>query len=402
MAALVDFSEELASDFHIVPTRIFAKILTINDDAGKHGVLIPSEAYGFFPELPIADPSENATTLIPGIDIASKQEKPLGWKYYQRYPERRITRLNSDFNDRELGLRLAIFARATKQDGRHVYLTKVLLENRDHQFWPTFKALFDGIAPDPGVFVQIPLASPSFRKDQPLTDLLELYDKISARGWIDSLRSGDTGIGYTFETLAGIKENNEQTADFKGIEIKCKLLKSDKQRASGKINLFQMGPNWSDKRKMLERLRAIGSLGTDGLYSCYSQITPAANNLGLKLIVPSLPVSIDLLKDDKKIGHWNKDKLAKRLAMKHSRAVFIKADSRKHKDIIQYQYKELVYCEKPDIEQFIDMIERKRIVFEFAMHERPPGKVRNHGYPWRLVDEKQLETLFAYQIKLRG
>ena len=68
----------------------------------------------------------------------------------------------------------------------------------------------------------------------------------------------------------------------------------------------------------------------------------------------------------------------------------------------QYRYHGLVYCERPDIQRFLDMVESRRIVFEFLMHESPPGRVRNHGYPWRLVDQRELGQLFAIQVRLRG
>jgi hypothetical protein len=35
------------------------------------------------------------------------------------------------------------------------------------------------------------------------------------------------------------------------------------------------------------------------------------------------------------------------------------------------------------------------------MSEKPAGKVRNHGYPWRLVREDLLDQLFAVRVKLR-
>ena len=41
-------------------------------------------------------------------------------------------------------------------------------------------------------------------------------------GFIQTMRPGDTGIGYTFESLLGIPANSATTPDFKGIEIKTK------------------------------------------------------------------------------------------------------------------------------------------------------------------------------------
>lgn len=401
MSVLQDYAAQLASAYGVKPTNIFAKILTSNDDSGRHGVLIPTESYSFFPDLPIADPKENSTVLFQGMDASSGQEKSFGWKYYQRYPERRVTRLSSILNETHLGRRLVIFVKASSVGRNDIYLCDARLEERDEDFASLLKSLFDDAPTEPGAFVQLPLHSPTFERDAALSELLDHYDEIHSRGWIDTLRSGDTGIGYTFETLAGIEENNDQNADYKGIEIKCKL-KKDARSSAGKINLFQMAPAWSHKAKGIDRLRKIGIADSAGAYSCYSQVTPIANNLGLRLLVQPPLGDIDLHWHQDKLGGWSREKLEQRLAMKHSRAAFIKAESRPHNGRVQYRYNEFVYCEQPDIGRFIDMVGKRRIVFEFAMTERPLGSVRNHGYPWRLVDQRELDLLFAFQIRLRG
>jgi hypothetical protein len=163
-----------------------------------------------------------------------------------------------------------------------------------------------------------------------------------------------------------------------------------------------MGPTWLRNQPGIERLRLIGQADAAGMHSCYSQVTSRTNNLGLRLEVQPPPCGIDLHKGADQLGLWARQRLAERLAMKHSRAVFVKAESRIRNGGIQYHYNELIYCERPDIGRFIDMVDSRHIVFEFAMTERPPGRVRNHGYPWRLVDERQLDQLFAMQVKLRG
>lgn len=79
----------------------------------------------------------------------------------------------------------------------------------------------------------------------------------------------------------------------------------------------------------------------------------------------------------------------------------MKARVRSTKTQSQYAYEELVYCDRPDIERFVNLVADRNIVFEFMMSEKPDGTVRNHGYPWRLIRAEFLEQLFAFQIKLR-
>ncbi|MEY2168551.1 MULTISPECIES: MvaI/BcnI family restriction endonuclease [unclassified Rhodanobacter] len=402
-ASLTAYAEELATACKIQsrPTEVFAKILTSNDDSGRHGVLIPNEMYSFFPELPVPDPRENSTILFHSMGAAERTLMTLGWKYYQRYPERRITRLNSSLNDIQHGRRLLIFVRLSDHQGNQNYITDTCVEGVDPRFYSLLELIFGPKVPAAeGAFVRLPISGPRFSIDNNLEELLGHFDRINAMGPVNSLRSGDTGIGYTFETLIGIEENNDKRADFKGIEIKCKLKRNS--GSSGKVNLFQQAPTWMEKMDARARLRLIGQERPDGLFACYSQVTPHPNNLGLRLKVNPSPGNLFLCKDDLGIGYWTRDTLAERLAEKHSRAIFVKAKPSCTANTVRYHYQDVVYCERPDIGRFIDLVESNKLVFEFTMRENSSGRVRNHGYPWRLNDESFLDQLYAVQVQLRG
>ena len=380
--------------------EIFAKILTQNDDSGRHGVLVPIEAYDLFPELVIADPKQNVTAHFLAIDGIEGQEQTLAYKYYQRYPERRITCLNSNFNDRQHGHRVGIFLRADHTDGSVGYYADILREKEDSEFHRLCSLLFgDAIHLSEGLFVLLAIDAPALVLDEALNDLLVRFDHISELGYLDSLRLGDTGIGYTFETQLGIKENNDRRADFRGIEVKCKQVKETGGHG-GKINLFQQAPRWEEKLSGLERLRLIGQPDEHGHYACHSQVTTTVNNIGLSLDPSATPEHIDLLKGVSRFGYWPFGVLEGRLREKHSRAVFVKADVRNTAGRQRFHYKELIYCERPSIQRFNDLVQSKRIVFEFLMSEKE-GKVRNHGYPWRLTSEDALSELFSLRVKLR-
>jgi MvaI/BcnI restriction endonuclease family len=380
---------------------VLVKVLTSNDDSGRHGVVIPAEAHDFFPEIEIADRTRNATAAFDSRDCLSHRPKELKYKYYQRYPERRITSLNTAFNDRSQGIRVGIFLRARHPNGTTGYYVDLVRQNLDAEFDLLCGILFgDALAVQEGLFLQRQVDSPVFQWDDALTEFIDKFDDIANRGYIESLRTGDTGIGYTFETLCGIEENNDQTADFRGIEIKCKQVKESELR-QGKINLFQNAPKWNAKSTGIERLRLLGRLDSDGRYACYSQVSGTPNNLGLQLRTDLSEEQIDLLRNDVPFGYWPHPVLTKRLKEKHSRAVFVKAQVRTSGSRQSFHYKEIVYCERPSISRFVDLVESRRIVFEFLMSERGSGKVRNHGYPWRLIREDFLSDLFSLRVKLR-
>lgn len=380
---------------------LFAKLLTQNDDSSHHGVLVPAEAYDHFPSLIISDPKDNHTREFDSFDVLSGQPKTLAYKYYQRYPERRITRLNPLFNDKGNGARLALFLRATHKDGSIGYYIDLAREAADSDFSRLITLVLGGdVVRTEGTFVLRAADSPQFIQDAALSEFLEHFDRISSMGWVNSLRAGDTGIGYTFETLVGIKENNDRQADFKGIEIKCKQTKSVRAN-TGKINLFQQAPVWAKREKAIDRLRRIGKLESNGLYSCYSQVTTNANNLQLVLRPNIEKNQIDLFKSIELLGHWPNVMLETRLQEKHSRAVFVKAAVKTNSLGQQFNFEEVIYCERPSIERFINLLEARQLVFEFLMSEKQNSRVRNHGYPWRLISEDVLSELFSLQVKVR-
>jgi hypothetical protein len=382
--------------------EIFAKVLTANDDSGRHGILIPSDVYSYFPDLEISNTAINKTIEFKAFDAIAGCWSIVAYKYYQRYPERRITRLNGFINDRSSEPRIFIALKAKHKDGSTGYYFDGVNAAPGGRFNEIFDLIFGSqIKPIPGNFVVRPVDSGVFCADDSLTKLLERFDAVKALGWIETMRAGDTGIGYTFETLLGIKENNDQIADFHGIEIKCKGRKPGKSEASSKINLFQAGPTWLVQSPAKERIRVIGRMGPDGLYACYSQVTTTPNNIGLLLNVSNQSSKIDLLKNTDELGFWSFSQLENRLKEKHSRTAFIKADIRNAKGPAQFSYNELVYCDKPSIGRFMDLVSNRNIVFEFTISEKSNGSIRNHGYPWRLIRSEFLDQLFAFQVKLR-
>lgn len=398
---LTAYVQSFSDGISLESAEVFAKVLADNDDNGRHGVLIPKASYTFFPDLPIENPNENETVLFAAHDKGLNREVNLAWKYYQRYPERRVTRLDPVLNDRAHGRRLLVMVRIPTESGHPSYFVDASVEGLDPRFHDLLEMLFpNSVSPNPGAFVAFPLDSGEFFVDSDLAELLDRFDQISAMGWVDTLRQGDTGIGYTFETLAGIEENNDPGADFRGIEIKCKLT-SEAASPAGKINLFQSGPEWLVPGSGLDRLQLLGSPNENGRLTCHSQVTTTPNNKALWLSPAESDLAIHLRKSQDVIGEWAHQRLAGRLQEKHARAVFVRAARRLVRGRTQYHYRDLLYCERPDIDRFLSLVSSRRIVFEFAMSQQPSGQVRNHGYPWRLVDERDLEQLFALQVPLR-
>lgn len=59
------------------------------------------------------------------------------------------------------------------------------------------------------------------------------FSKIKAKGYIQSKRKGNTGVGYTLEQELKIEENNIALPDINGIEIKA-----HRDHSSSLVTLF--------------------------------------------------------------------------------------------------------------------------------------------------------------------
>ena len=66
----------------------------------------------------------------------------------------------------------------------------------------------------------------------------KVFNEVKKKGWVKSLRKGDTGVGFTFESLIGKEEENFPIADYGSIEIKTTRMYSRKR-----IHLFSAVPD---------------------------------------------------------------------------------------------------------------------------------------------------------------
>ena len=97
-------------------------------------------------------------------------------------------------------------------------------------------------------------------------DISELKDKLSEinqMGYVVSKRKGNTGIGYTLETLLGLKENNLKTPDFENIE-----LKSQRKGVSNRVTMFTFNRGvWKIKqRELIEKYGYVDTNDRPSLY----------------------------------------------------------------------------------------------------------------------------------------
>lgn len=250
---------------------------------------------------------------------------------------------------------------------------------------------------DPTSPIRRALGSAVAAIERSVEKLLEMMREIGKMGFVDSLRPGDTGIGFTLETLLGIEANSSTAPDFEGIEIKASRMKKS-GRQGNRVNLFSQVPNWkiSSLSNGLEILDRHGYRDTGGRLQLYCTVSSDPNPQGLFL---TLNESEGLLENlccrpipNEPVVAWELDKLRARLVEKHSQTFWVKAKTQKNSaGIEQFHYIEVEHTQAPLVGNFEPLVEMGAITMDYVLHEEkgPSGgrKARDHGYLFKIHPE---------------
>lgn len=207
--------------------------------------------------------------------------------------------------------------------------------------------------------------------------------KLAEKGFIQSLRSSDTGIGYTLESCLGLTENNIPLADL-GDDIE---LKSFRKTSASLLTLFTCEPlpEGGNRDKML--LEKFGYKKRDNLRQkeLYCTINSSVfNPQSLKLEVEQDRIKI--LSNTENIDiYWEKEKLKERFLQKIPKLILVKADSKvRDNGREEFHFNEAYFLKGFSFESFKNMVAKDIITVDLRMHLRENGTVRNHGTAFRI------------------
>ena len=216
---------------------------------------------------------------------------------------------------------------------------------------------------------------------------------ISTKGFIDSLRSGDTGVGMTLETLLGIEANSNRAPDYFGIEIKAKRVTGRQNRATTRATLFSQVPDWdvSACRNGMAILNKYGYIDSETnrlqLY-CTNSSTP--NPQGLFLKVDENNGVLESLKNDmgtiEKVASWRMENLKTQLEAKHKKTFWVKAKVRTSQaGVEQFHYFEVDKTESPLSSNLATLIEIGAVTMDYTLSQKATGNsARDHGYLFKI------------------
>ncbi len=218
-----------------------------------------------------------------------------------------------------------------------------------------------------------------------LDEFREKFQELKARGFIPSSRKGATGIGYTFETLLGIDENNLALPDIDDIEIKA-----HRDNSNSMITLFTFNRKaW--KLDPLEAIRKYGSYDSNGRLGMYYTMSLTQNSVGLFLRVTDTEIMVQHLSGEV-IVSWQLSTLSERFMQKIPALLFISAhtEERSGKEYFHFYRAQLMRETSSDL--LADLFRTGNLLVDLRLHDKKT-MARNHGTAFRVYEEK-LPLLF--------
>lgn len=235
---------------------------------------------------------------------------------------------------------------------------------------------------------------------QSTVELLTNKIRAFSNRWIQTLRKGPTGIGFTLETMLGIPANVKQDADYLGVELKSFRHKGD---VAGKklVTLFGKTPQWLGVEKGAGLLEHYGYWDESRKRTAlYCTINKTVNSLGWHLLPePDIDRMGVAYHGDIILAYSNRV-LENRLLEKHPATMFVKASTRGTGANEEFKYDELVVCMYPTLEKLLSLIELNKLGLDFTLHLRSNGTARDHGYLWR-IHESAIPDLYAYRRRIQ-
>ena len=242
----------------------------------------------------------------------------------------------------------------------------------------------------------------SFSASDASIELLQKLEHISSKGFIKSMRSGDTGVGYTLESLLGITANSSKNPDYKGIEIK-----SSRSRNTKDV-LFSMVPKWelSNLKSGDEIVNKRGRPNPEhnNLKTIFHTIRgDRENNWGLKLRVEENLIHQVCLKGgiEEEDTCWVMDDFKSRLTKKHKETFWVEVETRGERGNEEFHYKKVLHTGDIDLSTIPFLLKEGMISLDYLIWERTQGWNKYKGksgfdFLWKLSSKKHRDLLFKF------
>lgn len=196
--------------------------------------------------------------------------------------------------------------------------------------------------------------------------------------WTPTTVLADTGVGREVEAQLGIKMNPLKTPDYKGIELKSK-----REKARVRSNLFTQAPNWalSKLKSTNEIVARYGYIPENYTHKCLhvtlSALKPNAQGLGLNIEYKNNWLEANeyahtlndkgLYEKLNDVSVWQLMDLHNRLLTKHHETFWIDVDTRIVNDREYFRVLSIDHTKNPIPSQFDVLLEQGKITVDFLL-----------------------------------
>ncbi|MBU4308271.1 MAG: MvaI/BcnI restriction endonuclease family protein [Nanoarchaeota archaeon] len=240
----------------------------------------------------------------------------------------------------------------------------------------------------------------SFKKD---------FLTIKEKGFVESHRKHNTGIGKTFEDLIGIVENNNCLADYE----KVLELKSSRELSKSMVTLFTKAPthpkgiNSIMREKFGEPDQKAGKLKT--IHTTFSALkfNTFFKRFGFKLEVNEEKRRIYILVKNLETDeienieiYYEFDKIKNIIEKKLDYIAYIKAETRKENEKEFFNFKKAILLSGLTFNKFIQFIKEGLIIYDIRIgvyrSGNLKGKTHDHGSGFRVL-KNNINRVFNVQ-----
>lgn len=237
-----------------------------------------------------------------------------------------------------------------------------------------------------------------------IKEFIEKFNQIKRQQFTESLRKGYTGIGYTYETIIGKKEDNKYYPDYKGIEIKTKLGYS-----KSNITLFTLVPQSTNGIKYIYDHYSYPNKENKNFNSfrgdCFCQKNNfIGNKLIFKIKINYIEKILELNVIDRNLNvidnsiYWTFDELKNRLYSKLNTLSLIKGYPYKKGGKIYYKYTSNKLYRLKGFNNFLQLIAEDKIYITFNIgvftNGSRYGQIHDRGTAFKICN-KNIGELFT-------
>jgi hypothetical protein len=220
-----------------------------------------------------------------------------------------------------------------------------------------------------------------------LDEFIKRLKALKAMGYVKSMRKGPTGIGFTFESYVGIKENNLALPDIEGFEIKAHRNGSDNL-----ITLFTFNRGaWI--MNPIDAVKKYGTKDKNGRKGLYFTMSRSVNSAGLYLDIDAHYVSVKHI-DGNEIAKWSFDDIAEQFKKKIPGLILIHANVEMRNETEWFNFYSAKLLNGTTPEKLKQCIMDGTVLIDLRLHDKGT-MARNHGTGFR-VYESQLEKVFEH------